>query len=91
MVRDTSNSAYRYNLMRDEWTNLPPLNQSRRSHSSSFVQRDLYVIGGYCVRDSQMLGTIERLSTELTSKGWQLLDVQIPKRIVPAVSAISPY
>ena len=78
MVRDTTNSAYRYNLVRDEWTNLPSLNVSRRSHSSCFVQRDLYVIGGYCVKDSQMLGSIEKLATDLPSTGWQLLDVEIP-------------
>ena len=38
MERDTTNSAYRYNLVLDEWTNLPSLNVSRRSHSSCFVQ-----------------------------------------------------
>ena len=86
----------RYNIIKDKWEELAPLNQGRALHAScAFNQRHAFVFCGVEMPKGGLCCSIERLDMQDTAAGWKT--VQIPEarnqlkrpRQVPAVAQIS--
>ena len=70
--------AERYNILRDKWEELAPLNQGRALHAScAFNQRHAFVFCGVEMPKGGLCNSIERLDMQDTASGWN--SIQIPE------------
>jgi len=90
IASDTSDSAFRFDLITHRWLSLPKLDTARRSHSSCFLDKVLYVFGGYSVAKGHILSTVEKLNIGKPGSRWEAFFVNnFTQRILPAVCPIS--
>ena len=83
----SSRTCEYYDVWKNEWKQLPELNQARHYHSVSIIQDEntstwVYVIGGRS-SDESPLDSIERLNFDEcrgqaleNARGWELLEIR---------------
>ena len=78
-----ADSCLRYDIMSDEWTDIPSLNVARKRSGSCHLNGRIYAFAGKGESD---LNSIEMLITDPMASSWKL--IQAPKLFSPRTCPI---
>ncbi|MEL7266004.1 MAG: galactose oxidase, partial [Planctomycetota bacterium] len=79
-IFNSTDHFVRYNIEKNEWTQLAPLPSPRSSLDAAIVGRTIYVVGGWDLqgaggsRDAPWYDTMHAFDLDHPDEGWQELD-----------------